>query len=425
MGNSESSDNHKFDGCETLGYRILGVQPDSPASRAGLVSFFDFLVGVNGQLLFGIDDGSGSEYFEDVDFPALLKNSVDKEIELLVWNIKNKTQRFLTLTPTTSWGGKGLLGVTIRMDDYVTAEENLLRVLSVQKQSPAALAGLTSKTDYLLGTTIESFESEDVLADVLEENEDCVLEMYVYNTESDVVRVLTFIPSSTWGGKEGQGLLGAEIGRGYLHRLPKNCRDTLGVSFERKVRVNEQNETSCGAIDLKLNETAKVAPEPAAVDVEAINTEKTSSQVDDMTLSEEQNIEQHKNEELSRGECANTTKTSFTNNDPSIPMTHTVESMKSNGTQESKIIESTSPPMALDHQNLQTNSIEEDKVPESQVSKFPSTPQLQDFALIGMTRESSDEHAASSLGGALPPPPISSLATEVGNEEELTAVDLR
>ena len=44
MGNAESSDNHKFDGCETLGYRILGVQPDSPASRAGLVSFFDFLV---------------------------------------------------------------------------------------------------------------------------------------------------------------------------------------------------------------------------------------------------------------------------------------------------------------------------------------------------------------------------------------------
>ena len=82
MGNSESSDAHKFDGCETLGYRVLGVQPDSPASRAGLVSFFDFLVGANGQLLFGIDDGSGGEYFEDVDFPSLLKSSVDQEVEL-------------------------------------------------------------------------------------------------------------------------------------------------------------------------------------------------------------------------------------------------------------------------------------------------------------------------------------------------------
>ena len=74
------------------------------------------------------------------------------------------------------------------MDDYAIAEENLLRVLSVEKRSPAALAGLTPNTDYLLGTTIDSFENEDVLADILEDNEDNVVEVYVYNTESDVVR---------------------------------------------------------------------------------------------------------------------------------------------------------------------------------------------------------------------------------------------
>ena len=28
---------------ERVGYRVLGVQPDSPASKGGLVSFFDFL----------------------------------------------------------------------------------------------------------------------------------------------------------------------------------------------------------------------------------------------------------------------------------------------------------------------------------------------------------------------------------------------
>eukprot|EP00555_Chaetoceros_dichaeta_P004350 CAMPEP_0198264226 /NCGR_PEP_ID=MMETSP1447-20131203/14959_1 /TAXON_ID=420782 /ORGANISM="Chaetoceros dichaeta, Strain CCMP1751" /LENGTH=219 /DNA_ID=CAMNT_0043953089 /DNA_START=185 /DNA_END=840 /DNA_ORIENTATION=- len=219
MGNSESQggggnddDNDprstQFDGVETLGYRILGVQPNSPASRAGLVSFFDFLVGVNGQLMFGCEeeDGGGNgkgmgpgDYFEDVDFPALLKGSINQEIELLVWNIKSQSQRFLTLTPSTSWGGTGLLGVTIRTDDYSTAEENILRILSTTPRSPAALAGLTPSTDFLLGTTHDSFADENALADVLVESEGKVLEVYVYNSESDVVRVVTIVPTGEWG----------------------------------------------------------------------------------------------------------------------------------------------------------------------------------------------------------------------------------
>lgn len=60
------------------------MQPNSPASKAGLVSFFDFLVGVNGQLLF--DNGSNAikdnEYFEDLDFVSIVKDNVDQEIEL-------------------------------------------------------------------------------------------------------------------------------------------------------------------------------------------------------------------------------------------------------------------------------------------------------------------------------------------------------
>jgi len=167
-----------------------------------------------------------------------LKDNVDEEIELLVWNIKSKSQRFINLVPTRNWSGIGLLGVTIRMDDYMTAEDNLLRILDVQPGSPAAMAGLEPNVNYLLGTTMESFESEEVLGDVLYENEDQIFEVYVYDTTSDVVRVVTLLPSLKWGGG---GLLGAQVGRGYLHRLPKTCRKTLGVSFERKVSSSGLN----------------------------------------------------------------------------------------------------------------------------------------------------------------------------------------
>ena len=225
----------KFDGIETLGYRVLGVQPNSPASAAGLVSFLDFLVGVNGEMLMGSGEGlkEGDEY-DDIDFPALLKENNGKELELLVHNIKSNSQRLVKITPSSEWGGAGLLGVTIRLDNYGGADERLIRVLSVEHNSPAAIAGLLPMTDYLLGTTSTSFETDSALAEVLMVHADRIVEVYVYSSETDLVRVVTLMPTLSWGGR---GLLGAEIGTGYLHGFPKSCRNTDGASVERKVRM--------------------------------------------------------------------------------------------------------------------------------------------------------------------------------------------
>lgn len=100
MGNESSTHNDadpttyrypedRFDGIDTLGYRVLGVQPNSPASSAGLVSFFDFLVGCNGRMLLGrsVDEhgneiSEDDEDYDDVDFPALLRESIGVELDM-------------------------------------------------------------------------------------------------------------------------------------------------------------------------------------------------------------------------------------------------------------------------------------------------------------------------------------------------------
>lgn len=88
MGNSSSAEqqydeNDPFDGIDTIGYRVLGVQPNSPASEAGLVSFLDFLVGAEQKMLLGSGEGlePGDEY-DDVDLPAMLTEYKGKEMEL-------------------------------------------------------------------------------------------------------------------------------------------------------------------------------------------------------------------------------------------------------------------------------------------------------------------------------------------------------
>ena len=290
MGN-ESSQPHdpedefaQFDGIETLGYRVLGVQPNSPASTAGLVSFLDFLVGCNGIMLMGSGEGldEGDEY-DDVDFPKVLRDNEGKELELcklvtlaiysmyegqitnyscsmflVVHNIKSNSQRLVKITPSSTWGGAGLLGVTIRLDNYGGADERLIRVLSVEHNSPAAIAGLTPLTDYLLGTTSASFDSDGMLAEVLYLHVDRIIEIYVYNSETDVVRVVTLMPSKSWGGR---GLLGAEVGTGYLHGFPKSVRGTDGRSVERKVRMGVRPTEAIAEAENVLNRETVIKDE--------------------------------------------------------------------------------------------------------------------------------------------------------------------
>ena len=139
----------------------------------------------------------------------------------------------MELTPNDDWDGAGLLGVTIKLDDYGGADERLIRVLHVEEGSPAALAGLIKEKDFMLGTTTQNFSDTAILASVLEDHIDQVVEVYVYNSETDVVRVVALVPTWSWGGT---GLLGAEVGTGYLHRLPTSCRSSVGKSVERKVK---------------------------------------------------------------------------------------------------------------------------------------------------------------------------------------------
>jgi hypothetical protein len=151
----------------------------------------------------------------------------------VVYNMKSQQARLVALTPSDQWGGAGLLGVTIRLDNYAGAEDRLVRILTVEPQSPAAIAGLVPFKDFLLGTTHQTLNSSAELAALLRQHEDQVVELYVYNTDSDMVRVVALMPTLEWGGR---GLLGAEVGTGYLHRLPSSARTTEGTSVERKVR---------------------------------------------------------------------------------------------------------------------------------------------------------------------------------------------
>ncbi|KAK1934253.1 Golgi reassembly-stacking protein 2 [Phytophthora citrophthora] len=213
----DGRDDGTLEGGECCGFRVLGIQEQSPASAVGFVSFFDFILEANGIRL----------DTKDATFMELIAQSEDRPMQLKVFNVKAQTTRDLQLTPSRNWPGKGLLGVTIRFDSYEGAEDQLLHVLDVAESSPAQRAGLKADSDYLLGTPERVFTDPEDLHDEILDALDGSFQCYVYNSIEDQVRIVSIVPTERWGG---DGVLGAEVGHGYLHRLPSVSRGTIGSS---------------------------------------------------------------------------------------------------------------------------------------------------------------------------------------------------
>jgi len=141
---------------------------------------------------------------------------VNKPIEMMVYSSKTQMVRKLEITPSETWGGQGLLGVSIRFCSFQNASENVWRILEIQPNSPSEKAGLISYTDYVIGADSVLHESEDFYS-LVEAHHGRQLKLYVYNLESDKCRDVVIIPNPDWGG---EGSLGCDIGYGYLHRIP-------------------------------------------------------------------------------------------------------------------------------------------------------------------------------------------------------------
>ncbi|XP_029385300.1 Golgi reassembly-stacking protein 1-like [Echeneis naucrates] len=204
MGLTQSS--FLSDGGTNSGYHVHGVQEDSPAFRAGLEPFFDFILSIGNTRL-----NKENDLLKD-----LLKANVEKAVKLEVYNSKTQRVRELEVTPSNMWGGQGLLGASVRFCSFEGANENVWHVLDIEANSPAALAGLIAHDDFIVGADQVLQDSEDFFS-LIEANEGKHLKLLVYNTQSDQCREVVVTPNGAWGG---EGCLGCGIGYGYLHRIP-------------------------------------------------------------------------------------------------------------------------------------------------------------------------------------------------------------
>ena len=59
----------------------------------------------------------------------ILQKYIDQPVNMVVYNSKSRTTKDITLVPSNTWGGQGLLGVSIRFCTFDGATENVWHVL--------------------------------------------------------------------------------------------------------------------------------------------------------------------------------------------------------------------------------------------------------------------------------------------------------
>lgn len=253
MGLSQSSEAPEGG---TYGYHVHGIQPNSPAEKAGLQPFFDFILSLDNKRL--------SE--ENEQLKELLKANAERAVKMEVYSTKTTRVRELEVMPSNMWGGQGLLGASVRFCSYQGANENVWHVLDVESSSPAALAGLQAYSDYIVGADQVLQDSEDFFS-LIEAHEGKPLKLLVYNAQTDTCREVMVTPNGAWGG---EGSLGCGIGYGYLHRIPTNP-DVSTVKPSAPVTEEESSspqEPSHGYTEAPL--MAPSTPSEELLDVEQI-----------------------------------------------------------------------------------------------------------------------------------------------------------
>jgi len=178
------------------GYRVLSVSPGSPADKAGLVPFLDFIVEMNGTPL------AQSE----MPFQELIMINKECKMKLGVYSLLTGTIREISVEAKEDWGGQGLLGLVLRFEDALAAAEKLFHVTQVLVDSPAYNAGLRPG-DFILGSMEYNLPSPDEIAALAESKGSAKLMVFKQASKTVEEVVINGAP------------LGCELAQGVLHSL--------------------------------------------------------------------------------------------------------------------------------------------------------------------------------------------------------------
>ena len=300
MGIMEDSDEE----IRKYGLRIYTIIKNGPLDKGGAKELSDFII------------PSEEVMSRQMDFDEWLKTHANKEVNISLYSLLTKKIREIKITTNPIGSKDGILGASVKKENWTIANKNVLHITSVEENSFAQkelglvpfedyIVGVRTKTPPIISLNQENVSPLDILGDAIRKNKGKLMKFYIYNKVKGARDVTVTI------GNDYYFSLGCEGAFGALHMFP---------SIDDNDNKIEENNTNGGLIkeknvekennNITKDNNANISENNNTITIEEQDhntTENINKIVEEITLEKDLDDENKKEEE--KGE--NKTETSI------------------------------------------------------------------------------------------------------------------
>ena len=216
-----------------FGFRIYKLIKDGPLDKVGIKEITDFIIPPNEVL------------FQKNTFKDWILSIANQTIKIKIYSLLARNFKIIEVKTNKSDSKEGILGASVKFENYENAEKKLLHVTSVLENSFAKKnLGLNANDDYLIAvkgknTSIISLNNEEynpleILNNMINNNKGNDLIFYIYNIKNGARTIEVNIENNN------DFILGCDVAYGALHEFPKERDEIIEEIIKENKTKNEE-----------------------------------------------------------------------------------------------------------------------------------------------------------------------------------------
>ena len=220
-----------------FGFRIYKLIKDGPLDKAGIKEITDFIIPPNEVL------------FQKNTFKDWILSIANQTLKIKIYSLLSRNFKIIEVKTNRSDSKEGILGASVKFENYENAEKKLLHVTSVLENSFAKnILGLNANDDYIIAvkgknTSVISLNNEEynpleILNNMISNNKGNYLIFYIYNIKNGPRTVEVNIENNN------NFILGCDVAYGALHEFPKEREEIVEEIIKENKTKNEENVVS-------------------------------------------------------------------------------------------------------------------------------------------------------------------------------------